>query len=1258
MADTDQNPESLEPTSQQALATGKKKRSPIERTIVWGLIALALIVVLLEANARYGYSSTLESLQSRLSQADKNKGQELILKEAKGLVKGFPYGDERLTNKGKQLQYRWPSLFRTFAIELSTGVDDVVLSLETDVKPFDNEQTAPLTAKPFVQRQVLPEKGLSQDYENIPVLADSQFDSQAFGLQGILAEEIIRQAVYISARDELQLVTRDASLRGEVRLIENPDTFPVKLRSRISFTGNLDIELERPFKEKPTLFWESETIELRRESPLESLVEKTEALSRTGFVDFMKAAGYTGEAPEWKAQSTIPENTLRRLNEWNFISQYTVVQDIHAAIREDGETPERLSVLIRAYANLGSLTEIYWSPAHKVFKARALLYAERLKFRSNASAWALAHRAYARALSGLHETALDDIEAIRAADNKSTAKQQSPPEWTGLIEAYCAYQPEVLDKAVENDELKPLALYLRMLQADPKGNEKQMLAQTEELLKRDPECCRAMDRLSEVNALGIQRMVTEQRLDQLWQPLYQKLQEANLSNTARPVLQTMLPSPLRLLGEEQARMRIIDTLKSSPSTEFEPSENALGQLLQEVTFLHLNHKLNVRKGSLAVNVDDFLEQQLPLVKGHPYEFYIAAYTSDQTEAREAYKKLLNSYHPRELGIISNQLVSSSYYKLNQEAYRKLYSEIDKNVDYIYQDLLHQARWFNSMSSQNDNEHYLTTARRMLRVSPHMPETVAMNLRVNQEYAKEHAGELQKKYNTNALVLTALANYFYAAKDDAKTEEILKRRIELAPDASSYTFLANLYYDRGETEKWKPTIEKALTLPSFGLEIPRIHYQLANYHMQKGEWEEAKPHAVKAATSYSGWGLTCAANCYEGLGDLEQSETFVKACSKRYETSVTDWYFWCVRNKTGDLESARRLAEQQLLGKTENSTLSQRMQLGVYQIIQGSKSQAFETFSTAFRNFNNSYCGLHAALLAEDLELPAQRDDLLKQVAGQFSTYFGEADLANAFQRILQNPDSVSWNPVLFQSEVAQLTDGNPTNFYYFVGKFLEQRNKSGLSEYYLRLAATSPKTVKYNCALASHHLYSQNKKTGPRTKTEYDDSVSPAIQLVHEALKQKKREKLDEAIKTLDEALKLKPDLVIALVNRGLIHESQQNYSAAIADYKKAIEIEPDFWLPYNNLAYLLAGCEQAEIRDGAQALKYAQQSFDLLPTKYWVNYAALAVAFAESGQFKEAADMQRQASELAPESQKVEANRRWSLFNKGEPYRRAPEND
>ncbi|HBL45334.1 MAG TPA: hypothetical protein DDZ90_18295, partial [Planctomycetaceae bacterium] len=95
---------------QSNAVTGKKKRSPVERAIVWGLIAVALLVVLIEWNARAGYSKTLAALQERIELSDKQNGEAFLLDEAKTMISGFPLGKEELTNKGKRLQYHWFSL--------------------------------------------------------------------------------------------------------------------------------------------------------------------------------------------------------------------------------------------------------------------------------------------------------------------------------------------------------------------------------------------------------------------------------------------------------------------------------------------------------------------------------------------------------------------------------------------------------------------------------------------------------------------------------------------------------------------------------------------------------------------------------------------------------------------------------------------------------------------------------------------------------------------------------------------------------------------------------------------------------------------------------------------------------------------------------------------------------------------------------------------------------------------------------------------
>ena len=230
---TDSETSAVEPDSalEKNQAVNKKKRSPIERAIVWGVISVFLVVVLFEWNARYGYSNTLAEMQNRIGQVEKDndsgKGTEFLLAEAKEMVKGFPIGEERVTNSGKKLQYRWFSLFRTYVIQLSISTDDVILFLQTDIEPFPDKKKLVKNSEIALHQLGLPKKGLSEEYDDVVVLTTDQLNSQ--DIKGILTREIVRQALLIGAREELGLKTRDASLRGDVSFIENPETFPLML---------------------------------------------------------------------------------------------------------------------------------------------------------------------------------------------------------------------------------------------------------------------------------------------------------------------------------------------------------------------------------------------------------------------------------------------------------------------------------------------------------------------------------------------------------------------------------------------------------------------------------------------------------------------------------------------------------------------------------------------------------------------------------------------------------------------------------------------------------------------------------------------------------------------------------------------------------------------------------------------------------------------------------------------------------------------
>ena len=113
----------------------------------------------------------------------------------------------------------------------------------------------------------------------------------------------------------------------------------------------------------------------------------------------------------------MPPDVEKRLENLGIVEIFAAVRALHEAIRADGESPARLAALARAYAQLGVLTEYQWSPAHRVFKARALLYAERLdRAGPRSPAPALRSRAFVRALVGRHDLALADLDEANKLD--------------------------------------------------------------------------------------------------------------------------------------------------------------------------------------------------------------------------------------------------------------------------------------------------------------------------------------------------------------------------------------------------------------------------------------------------------------------------------------------------------------------------------------------------------------------------------------------------------------------------------------------------------------------------------------------------------------------------------------------------------------------------------------------------------------------------------------------------------------------------
>jgi tetratricopeptide (TPR) repeat protein len=147
----------------------------------------------------------------------------------------------------------------------------------------------------------------------------------------------------------------------------------------------------------------------------------------------------------------------------------------------------------------------------------------------------------------------------------------------------------------------------------------------------------------------------------------------------------------------------------------------------------------------------------------------------------------------------------------------------------------------------------------------------------------------------------------------------------------------------------------------------------------------------------------------------------------------------------------------------------------------------------------------------------------------------------------------------------------------------------------------------------------------------------------------------DKALADFNEAIRLDPNVSDVYVHRGSLHYSRKEFDKAAADWRRSIQLEQqkDSWC-YDSLAWLLATCPKAEVRDGKEAIEYARKACEMTRWHAPGIIETLAAAYAEAGDFKQAVRWQTKAVDMkAPDQdQKKKMEARRALYKEGKPYR------
>jgi spermidine synthase len=118
------------------------------------------------------------------------------------------------------------------------------------------------------------------------------------------------------------------------------------------------------------------------------------------------------------------------------------------------------------------------------------------------------------------------------------------------------------------------------------------------------------------------------------------------------------------------------------------------------------------------------------------------------------------------------------------------------------------------------------------------------------------------------------------------------------------------------------------------------------------------------------------------------------------------------------------------------------------------------------------------------------------------------------------------------------------------------------------------------------------------------------------------------------------------------------DFAGAVARYRRALELDPYLVEALNNLAWLLATCPEASVRNGTEAVELAEKACQITEYHRTIMVGTLGAAYAEAGRFPEAVATAQKACELASvfKEAALEAKNRelLQLYRAGQAYHEA----
>jgi Flp pilus assembly protein TadD len=236
--------------------------------------------------------------------------------------------------------------------------------------------------------------------------------------------------------------------------------------------------------------------------------------------------------------------------------------------------------------------------------------------------------------------------------------------------------------------------------------------------------------------------------------------------------------------------------------------------------------------------------------------------------------------------------------------------------------------------------------------------------------------------------------------------------------------------------------------------------------------------------------------------------------------------------------------------------------------------------------------------------------------------------------------------------------GHNTTAHYILGALYDSRGQTDFAAAQFTAAIEDdPGNVKARCGLG--YVFCGEGKLGEAAE-EYEAAlrVAPNLAKAHFGLAEvlMKEHSFDQAMSEYSSALQLDPDIPEAHYQMAGLYSAHGDAASAISQLEEAVRLAPDWPLALNNLAWMRATEQDSKLRDGAEAAQLAKRAVVLTGKSDPSTLDTLAAAYAETGEFSDAASTAKTAIEAATAADETnlikEIQSRLKLYQAQQPYR------